>query len=456
VLGVVVAFFAAAYAAYGLFRHWNFGSSAFDLGIFDQVVWHLSRFEPPGSSIRGFSNFLGDHFFPVIVVFAPLYWIRPGAETLIVAQAVLFAASIVPVFLFMRRRLSRGPALCMAIGYACFWGIQRAMAFDVHETAFAPVAIASVILAMDQRRWGLFWIAVAAMLMIKEDHIPLLAAVGVCLVLQGERRRGALAIGVSAAAFAVVVGVVVPAMSDTGTYVYTSAYAHVVARPWIAPLLLVSPGVKVETALLWFAPFLFLSLASPLAILVLPFALTRFLSDSPTHWGTVFHYSAPLAPILAMSAADGLARIARHFSETASRRLIVGAGAAILVLSAFLPGRQPLWRVWVPAHYTATDSVRLGRNILTTIPPEASVVAQSAIVPHLSLRNRIHVLDDAAPDADFVIASESLNPWPATNFAELRNLIEERKARGYSVAIEQGGWTVLRAAPPQLRARERQ
>ena len=77
-LGVVVAFFGVAYGLYGLFRHWNFGSSAFDLGIFDQVVWHLSRFEPPASSIRGFSNFLGDHFFPVIALFAPFYWIRPG------------------------------------------------------------------------------------------------------------------------------------------------------------------------------------------------------------------------------------------------------------------------------------------------------------------------------------------------------------------------------------------
>jgi len=52
-LVVIVGFFGVAYGLYGLFRHWNFGSSAFDLGIFDQVVWHLSRVEPPGSSLRG-------------------------------------------------------------------------------------------------------------------------------------------------------------------------------------------------------------------------------------------------------------------------------------------------------------------------------------------------------------------------------------------------------------------
>jgi len=117
---VIVAFFALAYALYGLFRHWHFGSSAYDMGIFDQVVWHLSRFETPASTVRGFSNFLGDHFWPVLVLLAPLYWVAPGPETLIAAQAVLFAASIVPVFLCARNRHAIGPALSLAISYACF------------------------------------------------------------------------------------------------------------------------------------------------------------------------------------------------------------------------------------------------------------------------------------------------------------------------------------------------
>jgi uncharacterized membrane protein len=444
VLAVIVAFFGVAYALYGLFRHWHFGSSAFDLGLFDQVVWHLSRFEAPASSIRGFSNFLGDHFFPVIALFAPLYWIRPGPDTLIAAQATLFAASIVPVFLFIRTRLPAGPAFAMASAYGCFWGIQRAAAFDVHEAAFAPLAIASAILALDRRRWPWFWLSAAAMLLIKEDHIPLLAAFGIYLVIRGDRRQGATAIVASVAAGLVLFGVIIPGLSDTGTYGYTSAYSSVLARPWLLPFYLVTPAVKVETAMLWFAPFAFFSLASPLAMLVLPFALTRFLSDSPNHWGTVFHYSAPLAPILAMSAADGLARIARRLEEDRARHLMRGAAAASVLLSAVLPGRQPLWRVFAPAHYASTDSVAAGRSLVRMIPEGASVVAQAAVVPHLSLRDRIYVLDGRAPDADYVLASDSLSPWPAADFQELRVLLEERRARGYVVMVERGGWTILR------------
>ena len=43
-LWIVPAALAVAYALYALFRHWHFHSSGYDLGIFDQAVWHLSRF----------------------------------------------------------------------------------------------------------------------------------------------------------------------------------------------------------------------------------------------------------------------------------------------------------------------------------------------------------------------------------------------------------------------------
>ena len=454
-LAVIVVAFGVGYALYGLFRHWHFGSSAYDMGIFDQVVWHLSRFEAPASSVRGFSNFLGDHFFPVIVLFAPLYWVAPRPEMLIAAQAALFAAqaalfaaSIVPVFLFTRDRLPRGPTLLLAIAYGCFWGLQRAMAFDVHETAFAPLAIAIAILAMDRRRWLTFWLAAVFMVLIKEDLIPMLGGFGIYLVLQRERRRGTVLMVASGVAFALVFGVIVPAFSDTATYGYGAPYRDLLRQPWLIPSTLVTPPTKMATTILWFLPFACVSLASPLAMLVVPLALTRFLSDSPNHWGTVFHYSAPLAPILAMAAADGTARIARRLrerhTETFVRRVVLGVAAASLVLSAFIPGRQPLWRVFAPGHYRSTDVDVMGRVVVAMIPDRASVVAQAAIVPHLSTRPEIYVLDASAPEADYVVMSEQLHPWPVASIGELKTLIDDRRARGYDVVFQQQGWTVLR------------
>ena len=444
-LAVVVTAFTVAYALYGLVRHWQFGSSAYDLGIFDQAVWHMSRFEAPASTIRGFTNLMGDHFFPIIALFAPLYWIAPGPEALIVAQAALVAASIVPVFLFMRDRLPGAIAMTLAVAYGLFWGLQRTIAFDVHEAAFAPLAVATAILAMDRRHWPLFWVAAVAMVLIKEDMIPLLTGVGVYLMFTGERRTGAMLTVGSITLFVIVIAFVVPFFNnESGTYGYASVYGNLLSEPWRIPTALVTPAIKLRTVLLWFAPFLFFSFASPLALLAIPLAAERFLSSTPTHWTTLFHYSAPIAPIIAMSAADGLARLRPYLNS----RAMTTIAAASVVLCAVLPGRLPLWRVFAPEHYAGVGRQATGRAALALIPETASVTAQAAIAPHLSGRRTIFMLDGEARETEYVIAADALSPWPAASVQELRSWVEDRQRRGYTTVFERDGWLVLRRNGP--------
>ena len=57
-VATLITVFTAGYGLYAVFRHWNF-HSGYDLAIFDQAIWHLSRFEAPASTISGFSNILG-------------------------------------------------------------------------------------------------------------------------------------------------------------------------------------------------------------------------------------------------------------------------------------------------------------------------------------------------------------------------------------------------------------
>ena len=430
-----------AYSLYGIFRHRRFGSSGFDLGIFDQAVWHLSRFEAPASTISGFSNILGDHFYPVIALFTPLYWLAPSPETLIVAQALLLAASAVPVYLFLKDRLSPPLALTLASAYGVSWGIQQTAAFDVHEMAFAPLAVATLILAMSRRRWPLLWATAAFIVLIKEDLIAFVVGAGLFLAWQGERRRGLALAGAGAVAFVAITGLVIPAFSDTGTYAYANAFAAILERPWTAPLVLATPITKLRTLALWFAPFLFLSLASPFSLLAAPLMLSRLLSASPLHWGTVFHYSAPIAPIIALSAGDGLARLLRR--RAIGPRTAGWAAAACLIAAALLPGRPPLARVFSPGHYQPIASRDAAHAALALVPADASVIAQGSIVPHLSQRHDIRVLREGAGEADVVLAAMALNPWPFADAASLARGIEGYRARGYRVAFERDGWIVL-------------
>jgi uncharacterized membrane protein len=436
--------FATAYALLGVFRHWHFSSSAFDLGIFDQVVWHLSRFEVPASTINGHANIFGDHFHPILILFAPLYWLHAGPTTLIVAQAVVLAASIVPVYLFARSRLPAGPALTLAAAYGFFWGMQRTAWFDVHEAAFAPLLIALALWSIDQQRWRVLWLISAGLLLVKEDMAPLVCGFGLYLMVTGQRRQGALLAVTGFVAFGLIVGVAIPWISGQGAWGYEGLYDAVRQQPWMAPVLLVTPVGKVETIGLWLAPFLFLSLASPYGLLLIPVAVERLLSSNSAHWGHGGHYSAPLAPILAIAAADGLSRLARRGDAPVTRRRVIIATATVmLVVSAIVPGRQPIFAVFTSRHYQAARFQDIGEQAVALIPPGASVVAQAAIVPHLSNRRNIFVLDAAAPDADYVIASRDVSAWPEPHHDAITALVEQRKANGYRAIFDRDGWVVL-------------
>jgi uncharacterized membrane protein len=320
------------------------------------------------------------------------------------------------------------------------------VAFDFHDYAFAPLLIATAILAIDRRRWSVFWPAAIALLFVKEDLIPLLIVLGIYLWLQGERRRGVTLAVLSTVAFAVVVDLVIPSLSESGAFIYTSTYEGVWREPWSIVERLVTPVTKVRTAALWVAPFLLLPLFSPLTVLLVPFVLSRFLSDSPTHWGTTFHYAAPLAPIVAMAAADGLARLGRrcNLHERAATAVCVGC----VLVSAIVPGQQPIWDLFEREHYTLRPHHLVGRTVIAAIPDTASVVAQSALLPHLSRRRDLHLLDASAPDADWVIASEHVDPWPLRDFAEVRSLLQQRIERGYRIAVEANGWICLQRLRP--------
>jgi uncharacterized membrane protein len=192
---------------------------------------------------------------------------------------------------------------------------------------------------------------------------------------------------------------------------------------------------------MWLLPFLFLPLASPYALLIVPLALERFLSTSPDHWGTAFHYSAPLAPILAMAAGDALAKF--------SSRSWTYVSAACLLLCAILPGHQPMWRLLSPSFYRTPPFVETAHRALALIPADASVLAQAAVVPHLSGRTSIYMMrqrdGNVGVDADYVIAAaDALSPWPMAGPTDVSAELAAYRGRGYEPVFEERDWVVLK------------
>lgn len=440
-LPVLVVLFGAAYAVLGLARHVTYRSTGFDLGLFDQVVWHLGNLDAPASSVKGLGSIFGDHFSPVLVLWAPLTAAGLGPGGLVVAQAVLVAASIWPVVRYAERRLEPGPALALGAAYGLFGGVQSAVAFDVHEVAFAPLLIALAVLWEDEGRRRRAVAAVLALLLVKEDLSFLVLAFGVWFAVRGDRRTGAALAAAGLAWYALASRVLIPHFADGHAYGYWS-YGKVSHRPWTVFETLVSPAVKVKTTVVLFGSFLGLSLLSPLCLLAVPLLAERLLSDHPQYWTLQAHYSLTVAPVLALAAADGLARVGAWRPQWPRRAAAVMVAIGVTSCAHFALG--DLVR---PSTYRTPAAARALPAALRLVPADASVAATNHVLPHVSERDDVVLLEAGARPTDYVVAQTG-DPAPAALFpspdrAALLAVLAARRRAGMRLLYDRGGVVVL-------------
>ena len=466
----LVALFVAAatvFAGYSVVKHQHFGSG-FDLAIFTQAVGHYGELEAPASSVKGVDNLLGDHFHPILVLLAPLLAVWEDARVLLVAQGVLVAGSIVPVYLFALPRLGRGAALVLAAAYAAFWGLHKGVGYEFHEVAFAPLLIGLAILAIDRRRWGLYFVSLALLLCVKEDMALVACFLGAYLLTLRELRWGTITIVAGLAWYQLSTRVLIPHFADGHPFTYWSytqigdnlgdAALNTLRRPWLPFEVFFSPREKVETLVLLLAPFLGLALCSRVALIAVPLLAERFLSTNEAFWGTSFHYSMAIAPVLAMAAAAGLANVAR-LAGLRARGPIVAAGAVTMLVAGLVastiavpPADRILTQVTAPGFYTAPAYAGPVRRGLERVPAGASVLAPDFVTPHLAARDRLYTIGaDRAPAAEFLVAGliRAVGANGPGGRATYRD--HQRHVAGlllaYVPVYYEDGWVVLRRRP---------
>ncbi|HKS26613.1 MAG TPA: DUF2079 domain-containing protein [Pyrinomonadaceae bacterium] len=461
VLWLFVATCAALYSALSILRHLHF-NTGLDIAIFDQSIWHYSRFSAPLCTVRlnAAENLLGDHFHPILISLAPLYWIAGRAEVLLIAQAVLIALSIIPIFFFASQRIGRAGAGIIALAYSLFWGIQRTVEFEFHEVAFAVPLIAFAVYFIDIRKRAAYFICFLLLILTKENLTVLVAFFGIYLLSKKLYRDGIIAVALGALSFPLITKAIIPYIAGR-QYTYwsyqnfgpgpLSAAKTLILKPGLLFRTLVTPRVKLKTIWLIFSPFLLLSLASPLFILAIPLLLERFLSDKPNFWVDTYHYTATISPVLAMATVDALHRLTSLIKASRARALsIYIACSIILAINLIMLRDMPLWTLTTSdlLHFSQTE--RAGYDALSLIPAGASVLAQEPIMPHLTQRPYIFRFnpDMDLPDADYIIASRSVASYPYRSFEEIEAYLRRQQERGYAKVFERDGWTVLKSPGP--------
>lgn len=481
-VGALTALAALAYCTDSLILFRRFLASTFDLVIFDQGISGYAHLAAPVSLARGISDgqgahftLLADHWSPALALLAPLYWIHDGPVTLLLAQGVLFALAIPPLWAYTRRRLGPGAAYFVCVAYALSLPVMAAVVFDFHEVAFVPVLTAVMVERFDKGKCWHGVLAAVALLLVKEDMGLLVAGFGVYLLL--TRRRPGVWIGlgfvaVGVAATWVATRVLIPAFGGSATFYWAygqfgsglgSAALNVITHPLHALHVFVTPWVKARTMIGLLATFAFLPLASPMVVAVLPLLAERMLASGyPLWWQAKFQYDAFLVMMLACAAVDGAARLAKHWPARWDRWLTYPFGrpawlrrdgapyaaatlwAAAICAAAlvYLPS-SPLGSLLHPNFYGVNARMRAAAAAVAHVPPGVEVEASNNIGPGLSGRDTVLLLDGTPRWAPWVVGDTIGLDFPFCTPRQQAEEVAYLRAHGYAQVFADDGYVVL-------------
>ncbi|MER5890419.1 DUF2079 domain-containing protein [Streptomyces sp. NPDC001941] len=461
------------YATVAVRRHQLLRTTGYDLGIFEQAVRAYAHFQAPVVPLRGDGfNLLGDHFHPLLAVLAPLYRLWPSPLCLLLAQSALLALAVVPLARWAARDLGRGAAHAVAAGYGLSWGIASAAAFDFHEVALAVPLLSCGVAALGRRRWRAAVAWTAPLLLIKEDLGLTLAAVGVYVALKGPRRLGLLTAAAGLLGSLVEIEVLLPYFNPGGGYAHggnlADGHGSLLSTLAHAPLDALRPDIKAMTLVLVFAPSALLALRSPLALITVPTLGWRMMSENGFHWGTAFHYSAVLMPVVTAGLIDSLR--GWRGTERGARHIRASLATVLAVTLVMLPS-FPLAQLFQRATWRTTPHIEAARAVLAKIPDGATVAASNRLVPQLTSRCQVVVFPTfpvegrlyeydrdrlPRPTAEWIVHDEqapeawpyTTGHWPYPIEQQLAELAAARTKYGYRLVARRDGVTLLRRAAP--------
>jgi uncharacterized membrane protein len=403
-LWAAMAAFGAGFAALSVLRHDGFDTGRFDLGNMVQAVWstaHGRLLEV--TNVHGDQvSRLGAHVDPILVAFAPLWWLWPSPNLLLTVQALAVALGALPLFwLASKHTGSQHAALGLSLAYLLFPATGWMTLNEFHPIALACPLLLYAIWYLDEDKL-LAFAAFAILAALTREEVPfVIAALGVWYAV-GRRRwltGGAIAVA-GVAATLIAIHVVIPHFRHGTASKFFGRYQDVggsiggiVKKAFTDPGRLLSVAFDHRGAhylLDLLLPIAWLAVLAPLMLVaLLPELALNLLSSADAQKSIHYHYVAAEIPILFAAAAMGAGRLGRWAGPAATAAVIVALGANYAI------GPLPVWR-FVPGGATLqaktieiTRHDRIAERELRLIPPNAAVTATNALGAHLSERRRI-------------------------------------------------------------------
>lgn len=415
ILFVIFILITCAISALGIARHLSLGTTAWDMGIFDQAIWNTLRGDILFSSIRGNINLLADHFEPILFFLVPFYALWPHVFTLITIQALMLALSVFPLYLIAKDRLNnRLLIFAFVVSFALSRALRGIGLSDFHPEGFMVFLSFSAFYFLIKKRNLLFFFMILLLLSCKETTVFIVLGLGFyALLFLKKRLIGVLLIVAGVTAWIWETKFIIPFFNN-----YNSSYLFYERMPFGATYqenlqfifrypvqfikFLFMPGkityyLKLSGAVGFlpiFAPSQYILIAlSSFVVLFAPGRLRGYFLLSS-------HYVAQVLPFIYISAIYGTGNIInfiRSRPSLANRvsvgKLVPGLAAYIVVFALFSYGKTDAYKLAKSIKAVKGNNALEKISYLSFIPNDASVSATSSLVPHLSHRKYIYDWD---------------------------------------------------------------
>jgi uncharacterized membrane protein len=460
-------FCAAYFGYYTVVNHHNIHTSAYDLGIETNLVWHAAHGGPlfHSTPLGGSLTHLGMHHTFFAYAMAPVLRLFPYTETLLVLQSIFMGAATIPLFLVARRRVGPWIACLVVCLLALYPPFHGAILYDFHYQPLSTFFLLMCLQLLEARRnwWAALFIVLT--LSLREDIAALVTVIGAYLVLTGRRPRAGLVVAVVAAAFFVIQKMIVMPLVWSGASAFINqykdllpegehGYGGVLKTVFGNPAFTLQSLLEQEKAvyvLQLFAPLAFVPWRRPAALLL--FLPGFFFTLLETKYNALirisFQYPAYWTPFVFLAATDVIAWLGRTKSYAVSRASLVAMTASMLVCSNQHGA--------VLQHHTAGSgygSFAFGRNptddtrhddlyaLIAQIPATASVLASEQVVPHVSCRPDAYSLRVGPHEGDYLLIGLPIND------SERQPIKDLLSSATYGVVAVRGDFSLAKRGHP--------
>jgi uncharacterized membrane protein len=454
--------YAAGFGSLSILRHRSFTTGRYDLGNMVQTVWNTAHGHflqmTSGDGVQ--ISRLAAHFDPILAGFAPLWWIWPSPEMLLVVQAIALALGALPVFWLARKHLRTERAgLAFALVYLLYPATEWLALNEFHPVALACPLLLFAFWYLDEDRPLAFGVFAAVAMTTKEEVGLVVAGMGAWYAIRRRRRTGVAIAAVGVLVSAIAIAVVIPHFNSGAESSFYGRYDAIGGSTGgIAKTAVTHPWTLFEQAfqhrdlhylLHLLLPLSLLFLLSPLVLLAfLPEAALNQLSATPTQTSVHFHYLAAAIPPLIGATVLGASALTRRFPSRTG--VVLVTAVAVAVAANWKLGAVPLWTV-VPGgedfqahdwHVTAHD--RVAERAIALVPGDAVVSSTNVLGAHLSARRRVLSLPKLG-DATWVVADETRSSY-ADRVAPLPSaaaLVRLRRNSDWRLVFEDDGVLVF-------------